>query len=420
MAFQQGLSGLRAFANALDVTSNNVANAATVGFKSSQVHFSDVYASSLGSSGGSQVGIGVSASDVAQNFTAGNVTATNNPLDIAINGSGFFRMSDNGSISYSRNGQFHLDKDGYVVDDGARRLTGYTVDPVTGNITNSAPVDIFLDPSDQAPVATGTAGGDFDGVKIVLNFDSRSVVPGAWSYTAPVAPATTSSPSTSGYNFSTAASIYDSEGNAHTLTMYARKTGNNAWDMYTTVDGGAPAGPTAMAFSTSGVLTTPANGQISQTIVLTNGATIPVFPLDFSGSTQFGSSFGVNQLQQDGYAPGRLTGTTVSADGIIQGIYTNGQTRTMGQVVLSNFTNPGGLSSQGNNQWVETADSGSPLTGSPNSSSLGTLQSGAVEESNTDLTAELVNMIVQQRNYQANAQSIKTQDQILQTLVNLR
>ncbi len=429
MAFQQGLSGLRAASNALDVTSNNVANAATVGFKSSQAHFADVYASTLGASGGSQVGIGVSVPAVAQNFAAGNVTVTNNPLDIAINGSGFFRMNASGSVTYSRAGQFHLDRSGYIVDDSARRLTGYAVDSTTGTPVISTPVDLLLDPSDQPPQATGTVGGDFDGVKAVLNFDSRSTVPAdAW---AVVAPATL--PTTRMYNYSTAVSIYDSLGNPHTLTIYARKAAAaNTWDVYTATDTGAPvppatsmvpviAGPVSVAFDSSGKLTAAPNGVLPLSIALSNGAATPLaFDLDFTGSTQFGSNFGVNQLKQDGYAPGRLTGMTVAVDGIILGSYSNGQSRTMGQIALSSFTNPDGLASMGGNQWLETADSGSPLTGTPNSASLGVLQSAAVEESNVDLTSELVNMIVEQRNYQANAQSIKTQDQILQTLVNLR
>lgn len=429
MAFQQGLSGLRASANALDVTSNNVANAATVGFKSSQAHFADVYASRLGAAGGSQVGIGVSVPAIVQNFSAGNVTVTNNPLDIAINGAGFFRMSDGGSITYSRAGQFHLDKSGYVVDDGARRLTGYAVDTLTGLPVMSTPVELQLDPSDQPPAATGTAGGSFDGVKAVMNFDSRSTVPNtAWAITPPA-----TGPSTSMYNYSTATSIYDSLGNPHTLTIYARKAAAaNTWDVYTATDTGAPvapsttpttvfAGPVSVAFNSSGQLTAAPNGVLPLSIALTNGAATPLaFNLDFTGSTQFGANFGVNQMLQDGYAPGRLTGTSVSANGTILGTYTNGQSRIMGQVALSNFTNPDGLASLGGNQWQETSESGSPLTGTPNSASLGVLQSAAVEESNVDLTAELVNMIVEQRNYQANAQTIKTQDQILQTLVNLR
>jgi flagellar hook protein FlgE len=153
---------------------------------------------------------------------------------------------------------------------------------------------------------------------------------------------------------------------------------------------------------------------------LGTGAAALSFDLDLTGSTQYGNIFGVNMITQDGYTSGRLSGLSVASDGTVQGRYSNGQTRDLAQVVLGNFNNPNGLTSMGNNQWVETADSGQPLIGVPGSGSLGVIQSAAIEESNVDLTAELVNMITYQRAYQANAQTIKTQDSILQTLVNLR
>jgi len=210
-------------------------------------------------------------------------------------------------------------------------------------------------------------------------------------------------------------------GNPHLLSMYFRKTAANTWDLYSNLDGGTAAGPTPVTFSTTGALLTPAGGIIAQSFPVGTGAVAPLaFNLNLTGSTQFGNIFGVNSISQDGYTSGRLSGLSVAADGTIQGRYSNGQTRDLAQVVLGNFTNPNGLTSLGNNQWAETADSGQPLIGVPGSGSLGVIQSAAVEESNTDLTAELVNMITFQRAYQANAQTIKTQDQILQTLVNLR
>ena len=223
------------------------------------------------------------------------------------------------------------------------------------------------------------------------------------------------------YNSSTAMTLYDSLGNSHIQSLYFRKTAANTWAMYSILDANAASqtGPTALAFDNTGALTTGMPlGALGY--ALTNGAANLSVALDFSGSTQFGSTFGVNRLTQDGYTSGRLSGLSISPDGVVQGRYSNGQSRDLGQVVLTNFANPNGLQSLGGNQWGETASSGQPLVGAPNSGSLGTLQSAAVEESNIDLTAELVNMITSQRNYQANAQSIKTQDQILQTLVNLR
>lgn len=441
MSFQQGLSGLNSSSKALDVVSNNISNANTVGFKSSATHFADVYANSLAGAGASQVGIGVQTAAIMQQFSQGNISSTNNPLDMSINGGGFYRMSTNGNVTYSRNGQFHLDKNGYIVDDRARVLTGYPADG-TGQIVQSAPVDLQLDSGSQSPVATGSGVGSFKGVRANVNLDSRSVSPLSAATPAPWVPGTTHDPST--YNWSTALSIYDSLGNPHTLSLYAVKTTTaGLWDIHASVDGTTDVnvglGTPTLQFSNTGQLsgptTTPAapatNGTVNLSIdldaVMTdltgnpNGAVSPlVFDVNFAGTTQFGSAFGTNRLEQDGYASGRLSGVSVSGDGVIRGNYTNGQSRNMGQVILANFTNPNGLTSLGGNQWGETSASGPANVGAPGTASLGVLQSAAVEESNVDLTAELVNMITQQRNYQANAQSIKTQDSIMQTLVNLR
>ena len=450
MGFQQGLSGLRASSTALDVTSNNVANSATVGFKAAQAHFADVYADSLSGTGASQIGIGVGVASIQQNFATGSITATSNPLDIAINGGGFFRMSDNGALTYSRNGQFHLDKSGYVVNSEGLHLTGYQTqtNATTGAVSVSGVLgDIQVNSADIPPVISSTSS-------LGANLDSRDIAPttplgaGTLSGTAP----NYDPPDPSTYNRSTSETIYDSLGNAHSATFYFVKdaTAANTWHVLSTVDGGknnlGAITPVAdLHFTTSGILdevatppagltgtpTSPVTTTASVSPFVTwDPATIPVpgqtpaqdLKFDFAGSTQFGSTFSVNKLEQNGYTAGRLTGLNVSGDGTILGSYSNNQFKTIGQVALSKFTNPNGLVSMGGNQWTESSASGQPLTGAPNSSrlGLGVLQSSAVEESNVDLTAELVNMIVEQRNYQANAQSIKTQDQLLNTLVNLR
>lgn len=402
MSFQQGLSGLNAAAKGLDAISNNVSNAATIGFKGSGVQFSDVFAASASGGGSTQTGIGVSLTAVKQAFTQGNITVTNNPLDVAINGLGFFRMNDNGAITFSRNGQFLVDKEGFIVNSTGQRLTGYLAN-ASGIIVPSSPVDIVVSSADLTPVAT-TSGS------VGFNLDSRATVPGAFNFTDPTT-----------YSSSTAMTLYDSLGNPHIQSLYFRKSAANTWEVYTILDGSAASqtGPAAMAFDNTGALTT-AMPLAAMNYVLTSGAANLSVALDFSGSTQYGATFGVNRLQQDGYTSGRLAGLSISADGVVQGRYSNGQTRDLGQVVLTNFANPNGLQSLGNNQWGETAASGQPLIGSPGSGTLGALQTAAVEESNIDLTAELVNMITSQRNYQANAQSIKTQDSVMQTLVNLR
>lgn len=401
MSFQQGLSGLNAAAKGLDAVSNNVSNAATVGFKGASAQFADVFAASIAGGGAGQVGIGVNLSQVKQSFTQGNISVTNNPLDVAINGGGFFRMSDNGAISFARNGQFLVDKDGYVVNSAGAHLTGYVAN-AAGVIVPSSPTDLMISSSDLVPNATtgGTLG---------LNLDSRDTVPAAaFLYTDPTT-----------YNSSTAMTVYDSLGNSHVMSLYFRKTAANAWNVYSGLDGAAPGAASAMTFTTAGAVNT--GGTIGPlAFAVTTGANALSITLDVTAATQFGSTFGVNSMSQDGYTSGRLSGLSISTEGVIQGRYSNGQSRNLGQIVLANFANPNGLQSLGGNQWSETADSGQPLVGAPNSGSLGSLQSAAVEESNIDLTGELVNMITAQRNYQANAQSIKTQDAIMQTLVNLR
>lgn len=404
MGFQQGLSGLNAASKNLDVIGNNVANANTVGFKQSQAQFADVYANSLAGAGASQIGIGVKVAQVAQQFTQGNVTASNNPLDVAINGGGFFRMSNNGTVSYARNGQFQLDKAGYIVNATGSHLTGYGVS-ASGVLASGAPTDLNINTADLTPKITTK-------VSALLNLDSGSAVPAtAFNMADPTT-----------YNSSTAVSVYDSLGNAHTLQTFYVKTGANAWDVHASTDGGAASSVGTLNFKADGsidTVTTPLPFAVPVTV--STGAISPfTVNVDYTGTSQYGSSFSVNALKQDGYTSGRLSGFSISADGTIVGRYTNGQSATLGQVVLANFTNPNGLQSLGNNLWTETAASGPALVGTPDSGSLGVLQSSAVEDSNVDLTAELVNMITAQRNYQANAQTIKTQDQVMQTLVNLR
>ncbi|MFZ2973814.1 MAG: flagellar hook protein FlgE [Ferribacterium limneticum] len=433
MAFQQGLSGLNSSSKALDVAGNNIANASTVGFKSSATHFADVYGASLQGGGGSQIGIGSTLGAVMQQYTQGNITSTNNPLDIAINGTGFFGLTQNGSVSYSRNGQFHLDKDGFIINDQNRKLLGVLADS-TGSIPQQPPTDqLKVDFVTGTPNPTSTAA-------LTANLDSRQKIPDQ-------APFDPTDPDT--YNSSTAMTVYDSLGNPHTLSYYFVKSATaNQWDAYMDVDakpanytvtgGGATVTLDAnqqLYFTSSGTLDTTAPAPATTTpfvlavpavdpgngrAFLATGASALTFNINVSNLTQFGSPFAVNDLTQNGFAPGNLAGVSVSKDGIVQARYDNGQTRDIGQVALFNFRNPNGLSSIGNNQWSETADSGQPTPGNPNAGIFGVLQASAVEESNVDLTAELVNLIVQQRNYQASAQSIKTQDQILQTLVNIR
>jgi flagellar hook protein FlgE len=516
MSFQQGLSGLNAAAKSLDVIGNNIANASTVGFKGSTTQFADVYASALNGAGGSSAGIGVKVAGIAQQFTQGNIEASNNPLDIAINGAGFFRIEQAGVVQYSRNGQFSLDKQGYIVNAQGAKLTGYGLG-ANGQLAAGAPVPLRIDTSNQPPKVTTEA-------EIELQLDSRSEAPSV----EPFDPAETRS-----YNKQVPMSVYDTLGNPHVLsTYYVRdKIDPSVWNVYAAKDGieigalnavgttqtnaasvsantawnnannavpkvpatvtaaagayataaadavvasatsadstyaattnaadvraaaaaaaavpgatplqidaaitkalkmtGTPVG--ALKFDTNGALNMATTGDdpvfngkfnIEIPVVPATGAE-PVLKMqvDFAGTTQYGEATSENRLEQNGYKPGALQRFTTGADGTILGQYSNGQTKALGQVVLANFTNPNGLEPLGNNAWAESSNSGIPLIGIAGTGGMGVMQSGATEASSVDLTAELVNMITAQRVYQANSQTIKTQDSVLQTLVNLR
>ncbi|MDR5172576.1 flagellar hook protein FlgE [Methylobacillus flagellatus] len=417
MAFQQGLSGLNAASKNIEVIGNNVANASTVGFKQSRTEFADVYANSLGGGNASKIGIGTKIAAITQQFTQGNISNSQNPLDVAINGNGFFRMSDNGTITYSRNGQFQLDKDGYIQNASGQRLTGYAL--VNGQIQTGALTELRIDASDLAPRTTTSITGP-------LNLDSRAEVldPDLFDINDP-----------STYSHSTPIEVFDSLGNSHAVQLYYLKTdvdttaspATSTWTIMASADGvqtpvGTP--PVAvgtMVFTGSGInpTITPATPNISIPVG-TGGLTPMSVTLNLAGSTQFANSFSESDLGQDGYSAGRLSSFSIGSDGSILGRYSNGQSTVLGQVALANFRNLNGLQPLGDNQWAETSESGPPIVGIANSGGLGVLQSYRLEDSNVDLTAELVNMITAQRVYQANAQTIKTEDQIMQTLVNLR
>ncbi|MCO5099808.1 MAG: flagellar hook protein FlgE [Burkholderiaceae bacterium] len=406
MSFQQGLSGLSAAARNLDVIGNNVANSNTVGAKASRAEFADVYATSLYGAGSQYSGIGTTVAGITQQFTQGDIATTNNALDMAINGRGFFRMSNDGEVTYTRNGQFHLDKDGYLVNAQGARLTGYPAD-ANGQVMAGVPSELRLQAGDVAPKAT-------TGASIMVNLDARAQTPTDAFDVANGA----------SYNGATSIAVYDAQGTERTVAVYFRKTAANAWDAYAAVDGTRVDGPGGAGSPIQTFGFDAATGKFAATSETGFPLTVPGIAapvtFDLAKTTQFGSPFSVAELSQTGYGAGRLSGFSIASDGTVVSRYTNGKTLAQGRVVLIDFTNPQGLQPLGGNQWAETADSGAPRAGAPGAGSLGVIQSGAVEQSNVDLTAELVNMITAQRVYQANAQTIRTQDQVMQTIVNLR
>lgn len=633
MAFNTGLSGLRAASVDLDVTGNNIANASTVGFKGSKVQFGDLYASGFLSGGTNPIGDGVRVQDVKQSFGQGNISFTDNGLDMAISGDGFFILNNNGETRYSRAGQFGIDKDGFITNNQNMKVQGYTADD-DGNLSgirgdlqietdNLAPrrttnlrsdlnldsresvlesrvvdfqtiamgdltaddvfrvlysdgtssPDITIDSDLSARDAAGiineqrglsasattavTLGEEFsiadlqaalaegdtefrielDGQNVPLSLSGVNTLQGlADSINASSATSLSASlvdggndiriidnrgsnvgvgfaSATAGvsqpveqfagnvniqsdrtiqdiqavagdgeiadafaggdlritnsfnpldqrtYNHATSTTIFDSLGNSHELTQFYVKNpspgngvGVSEWSVYLQIDGELVAGtdtsPFTARFNESGILQS-VNGDPNGEIVVTdwipkdpngdpNGADGPPLPgqevvtpipeppttsafvVDLGNTTQYGAAFGVNDQRQNGYSTGRLSGLDVSDQGVIFARYTNGQSKSLGQVALASFNNTNGLSPVGETTWVETFESGQPIIGAPDTGTLGSIKASSVEESNVDLSAELVNLIIAQRNYQANAKTIETSDAVTQTIINLR
>jgi flagellar hook protein FlgE len=533
MPFRIALSGLNAASSELRVIGNNVANSSTTGFKESRAEFADIFASTNLGTTSNAIGSGVRVASVSQQFTQGNIGFTDNNLDLAISGQGFFQLDDNGSTVYTRAGQFGVDRLGFVVNNQNQRLNVFQADQ-QGNVTGAVG-PLQLDTSDIAPDDTNL-------IDLGLNLDASATVPSApvstsninlggalldtndspyttnafdvydatgnvvnnatlvfthtgtgslWDVEFQVGGASTTPPTvatnvdigtdtinfnwdpdgpgnltqnpvpltivTSGitsqtvgaatsdvtgtsaevgttqgpfnsatantYNNSTSLTIIDSLGSPHLATTYYRKTPiPNQWETYFFVDGNQVDGPTTLEFSPGGTLITPVSPSQVNVAPFDPGSGANNFNivLDYADTTQYGSDFSVNSLVQDGFTTGRLSGIDIGETGVITSRFTNGQSRTIGQVALANFSNSQGLRQLGDTTFAETFESGAALVSAPGSGSLGLLQSGALEGSNVDITEQLVNIITAQRNFQANAQVITTSDTITQTIINIR
>jgi flagellar hook protein FlgE len=571
MGFQQGLSGLNATSKNLEVIGNNVANANTYGSKVARAEFNDVYAAALSGAGTTPIGIGTNLAAVAQQFTQGNITTTANPMDLAINGAGFFQVSDGSNpVAYTRNGQFKVDRSGYIVNNNAQRLMGYPADPLgriqpgqasaiqlpTGGIdpnpTQSVSLELNLDArlattnpaivaresgqssadtlADQASESVTTSNAALSAMSAALPvtalstaaitafttarddaaaaaaaaataaaaFGSASQTDATSNAATAQAAATTARDSaqaalvaidaalavdpanatliaartamqdaatdassalsqsnmhvaavsampgaTTGaqirfddadtYNNATSLTMFDAKGQEVAVTYYFQKGGTDVWNVYATANRTTVAGTDALPqpiatlrFSADGGTVISPNGTVPFNIPPSTNAAgaetmaITGIQLDISDATQFGSAFGVTDMSQDGFSAGQLTSIAIESNGIISARYSNGQSRPAGQIEIATFRNPQGLQPIGDNAWSRSYASGDAVVGVPGDGNLGVLQAGALEESNVDITGELVNMITAQRIYQANAQSIKTIDQVMQTIVNLR
>jgi len=405
MTFRLALSGLNAASADLGVTANNIANTATTGFKSSRAEFAELFAVSPQGVSSTAIGNGVRVSDVAQQFGQGSINFTDNSLDLAISGTGFFTVSNGGALQYSRAGAFKTNADGYVVNAQDQRLQVYPP-TTTGGFNTGALSDLRLVTSESAPQATSNA-------EIVMNLPSDATVPTV----AVFDPADAAS-----YTRATSMTVYDTLGAAHTATTYfGRAAATGTWDTRLYVDGTAVGPAQQLVFSNTGVLTTPANGDlIFPAYTPATGAAPMNLTFDYSKATQYGSTFGVNSVTQDGYTTGRLIGMDIDKSGVVQARFTNGRATPLGQIALSNFANTNGLQQLADTSWAESFQSGQALHGQAGTSGFGLVQAGALEASNVDITSQLVNMITAQRNFQANAQMISTSDQITQTIINMR
>ncbi len=420
MAFSTALSGLNAAQADLNVTSNNIANANTTGFKQSRPEFVDVFAASFSGVGSTAVGSGVRVSAVTQEFSQGNIEFTSSNLDMAISGDGFFVLSDGGTTTYSRAGAFHADSAGFVVNSQNKRLQVYP--PVAGGGFNTGVLnDLQLNTTAGAPNATTLISAGLN-----LNAaDAEIVTPPspAFSITDP-----------SSFNNSTSVVVYDSLGAAQNATMYFRKVplaavppaGTTAnWEtrlfIGTEEVNAGGASPQILNFNASGLLVnSPPSINYDVTTTIATGAAQINLDIDYSLLTQFGSPFSVSSLSQDGFTTGQLSGIDIDDQGVVFARFTNGQSNTLGELALARFNNNQGLQPQGDTEWAETFSSGSQILGEASVGTFGLIQSGALESSNVDIAEQLVKLITAQRNYQANAEVISTEDTIAQTIINLR
>ncbi|EPS6103048.1 flagellar hook protein FlgE [Providencia stuartii] len=406
MSFSQAVSGLNAASAGLDSIGNNIANSATNGFKGATTSFADMFA-------GSGVGLGVNVAAVTQNFKDGPITRTDRPTDVAISGNGFFRVQDqNGDIFYSRDGQFIRDKSGNLVNNQGMTVTGYPAGlDENGNVvvqSGGVPQGLNI-PTDMMDAQAS------DLAKLTINLNSEDKVKSK--------PFDINNPDDTGsYNFSTTMTAFDSQGNTHEISVYFVKTDDNKWTTYAKDAGDKVAKKLGdMEFDGNGRLNSPTNAVFAFDYQGLNGANNGTLQIDLNKTRQQKvSESSVSAIDVNGYPAGEYTNFKVEDNGLIVANYSNQQKRVVGQVALSAFANPNGLVSQGGNVWAPSNASGNPMDGVPGVGQFGKLTSGALESSNVDMSQELINMIVMQRNYQSNAQTIKTQDQMLQTMVNLR
>ena len=398
MSFNIALSGLQATTQDLNTISNNIANASTSGFRGGRSEFASIY------NGGQAGGVGVMST--SQNFSkGGSLTYTGRQLDMGIQGEGFFVLKGNdGGAMYARAGMFHKDNQGFITDPVGNRLQGYSVN-ATGRLQTGNAGDLQVQTASLAAKATTN-------VSMVSNLDARvDVIP-------PAVPAVPFDPKNiDSYHSIGTTSVYDSLGTEHVVTQYYVKTAPNEWTINYTLDGTLLPDQTTLKFDSKGILD-PTTTKDTFDLTLSNGASPLKFDINFDKSTQYAAKYNNSSLSQDGYTSGELKGVRLDDNGMLYGTYTNGQDQLQGQVVLANFSNPNGLSAVSNNAWVATNTAGQAIMGAPSTGTMGTVTGGYLEGSNVDTTAEMVNLMSAQRNYQSNAKVLDVNSTMQQALLN--
>ncbi|HYP99690.1 MAG TPA: flagellar hook protein FlgE [Polyangiaceae bacterium] len=426
-SMNSGVSGLKAESDALSVTGDNIANVNTSGFKAQRAVFEDVLGHSIlaGTSTGLP-GSGVRIGDVQQMFTQGTLSNTGVSTDVALNGDGFFVVKGTvdgvSSDFYTRAGEFAINKDGVLQNTSGLKVQGYQSN---GDGTFAASLSDVTAPTAALPARATTS------MDITANLDSSApVIAAAWD---PQDPANTA-------NFSTTMTIYDSLGNGHSADVYFRKTADNAWDYHVLVPGAdmnppvvgnSEIGSGALTFTTDGALNAEAvttavsatfggGATAAQAITLNFGTSIAEGGTGLDGTTQFAGPSNVSAQKQDGYASGDFSGVSIDGQGVVTGLYTNGQKIAMSQLGIAKFRSNDGLGRAGQNLWISTRESGTAALGTAGSGGRGATTGGALEGSNVDLASEFVSMIQHQRSFSANSKTISTADEMLQELIQLK
>jgi flagellar hook protein FlgE len=417
-----GVSGLLSHGEGLGVTADNIANANTTGFKSSRAEFQDIIAKNLkGILGGNQIGRGVKLGAVNPILNQGNVDSTDKVTDLAVSGDGYFVLMGSDGQTFTRDGSFRFDRDGYLVTNDNQKVQGYMADE-QGRIVNK--MNDIRFPRALIPAKATTE------VKFDLNLDSRVEPTKKFDIKDPYYTS----------HFATGAEIYDSQGNKHLVTMFFNKVKDREWDWKGVVDGKEVKGGEVGKLSEviSGKLTFTVDGKLNSQQILTqnmnfNGGALQNQKIKFhfgdaiaeggkglDGSKQYGKESDVINWQQDGSSAGTITNMSFSDEGVLTALYSNGQAADLGQIVLAKFENTEQLYKVGNNRFKESRDSGSPAIGIPNRSGRGKFFAKSLERSTVDLASEFVQLIQGQRNFQANAKTITTTDQLLEEVIQLK